>query len=89
MRGPCSYPASLVRHEPAHASDNWVGIYRVFDRAAADPDRPCRENATSMSNMRRNVWARHNRPATARGFFAHDGHGGILLRILGTDAQQV
>ncbi|MGA6965893.1 MAG: hypothetical protein WBZ51_20055, partial [Xanthobacteraceae bacterium] len=37
------------------------------------PDRPSRPNAISMSNMRRKVWARRSRPASARGFFTPGG----------------
>ncbi len=35
------------------------------------PVRPSRENVISMPSVRRNVCARRNRPASARGFFAH------------------
>jgi hypothetical protein len=35
------------------------------------PLRPSRENVISMPSVRRNVCARRNRPASARGFFAH------------------
>lgn len=35
------------------------------------PVRPSRENAISIPSVRRNVCARRNRPASARGFFAH------------------
>jgi hypothetical protein len=35
------------------------------------PVRPSRENVISMPNVRRNVCARRNRPASARGFLAH------------------
>src|SRR6266700_6584498 len=33
------------------------------------PDRPSRENVTSMPSVRRNVCARRSRPASARGVF--------------------
>src|SRR5262245_11767215 len=37
------------------------------------PVRPSRENVISMPSVRRNVCARRSRPASARGFFVHDG----------------
>ena len=46
------------------------------------PDRPSRPNAISMSSMRRKVWARRSRPASARGFFAHGGLIEVSSRAL-------
>ena len=36
------------------------------------PVRPSRENVISMPSVQRNVCTRRSRPASARGFFAHD-----------------
>jgi hypothetical protein len=43
----------------------------VFTLIILVPVRPSRKNAISMPSVRRNVCARRNRPASARGFFAH------------------
>jgi hypothetical protein len=44
----------------------------VLTRIILVPVRPSRENVISMPSVRRNVCARRSRPASARGFLAHD-----------------
>src|ERR1700730_5307925 len=54
------------------AAAGWLGLKALILIMRA-PDRPSRPNAISIFNMRRNVWVRRGRGASAGGFVAHGG----------------
>jgi len=56
----------------------------LFTLIVLVPARPSRENVISMPRVRRNVCVRRNRPASARGFFAHDGPLELSARAFST-----